>query len=142
MNRTANKRIAALMIVISLALPLSGVNAAATSGNSSMNGMKMKEMGVSLRTTAEMKGYLVTWNTMNKSITLMQRKDMKMSDETMTGNDMMPQDMDMPTIVLTIGSMKAMVGDKEIMLDIEPYLDMGVAMVSQQFVDTYLMPMM
>ena len=112
MNRTANKRIAALMIVISLALPLSGVNAAATSGNSSMNGMKMKEMGVSLRTTAEMKGYLVTWNTMNKSITLMQRKDMKMSDETMTGNDMMPQDMDMPTIVLTIGSMKAMVGDK------------------------------
>lgn len=98
---------------------------------------------VALRQVAESLGYVVTWNDMERSVTLtrsmMGMTDTGMPDKNMTDKNMMDKSMmDMYTVKIVIGSKTATVAMKENMLAYEPVILDNKTYVSKAFVDMYL----
>ncbi|NOU99593.1 stalk domain-containing protein [Paenibacillus planticolens] len=98
-----------------------------------------------LRKIAESLGFQVTWNEMNRSITLMKSMmmdDKKMMDEksNMQDKTMMDKNMDMGgAITIQIDSQTFLVGMKKEMLMVAPTIVNDMAYVPKEFIDTYLL---
>jgi hypothetical protein len=95
---------------------------------------------VALRGLAESLGYTVTWNEMERSVTLTHgMAEGGMADGSMTDKSMTDKDMGgMYAVKITIGSKTATVAMKEQMLADAPVIIDNKTYVTKTFVDMYL----